>query len=240
MVGVQLIQSASADERQEVPILMYHYVREVDSNTDPLGYGLSVSPEIFASHLAALEQAGYTTITPQQFLSGDYPDKSLILSFDDGYDDFYSQARPLLLEHQMTAIAFVIYGFLDQENYLSTGQVEELVADGFEIGSHTVSHPNLTSLDDTRLQQELMESRTALERLTGKRIIAISYPSGEYDERVLRYANFVGYKFGVTVENGLVGSKNELLKLPRVRVGGNESANDLLAEIENLRSSWVA
>lgn len=133
----------------------------------------------------------------------------------------------------MTAVVFVIYGFVGEDNYLTDDQIKQLVSDGFEIGSHSVSHPNLTSLSDIRLQQELMESRTALERLTGRRIVSISYPAGEYDDRVVRYADFVGYKLGVTVDNGLVTTTSEKLKLPRIRVTGNESADSLLAKLKS-------
>ncbi len=229
-----LFSGQLAPLHQTVPILTYHYIRHHDDPADLLGKRLSVSPDTFDAHLEALAEAGITTITPHQFVAGEFPERSVILSFDDGYQDFYLEAFPRLRERSMTAVVFVIYGFLDDESgqYLRRSQVAELAAAGVEIGSHTVSHPNLATLDDGRLKDQLMDSRSGLERLTGERVIALAYPAGEVDERVQRVADFVGYRFAVTTQAGTARRSDDHLLLPRLRISHDESAETLLQRLQ--------
>lgn len=219
-----------------VPILMFHYIRSVSKTDDPLGYDLSIEPTLFADYLDRLSEAGYKTITPTQFLTGKVPTSSIILSFDDGYTDFYQTAYPLLSQRKMTAVSFVISGFLDDKDgrYLTRTQVKTLSDAGIEIGSHTVSHIDLAKADPKRAQDELLISRQVLEQITGKRVTAIAYPSGKYNDTTLRLADYVGYSFGVTTESGIALPTSNQLKLPRIRVRGGESAKDLLKSIEEL------
>jgi peptidoglycan/xylan/chitin deacetylase (PgdA/CDA1 family) len=217
-----------------VPILMFHYVRSVSQIDDPPGYDLSIEPTLFAAYLDRLQQADYKTITPSQFLTGMVPTKSIILSFDDGYEDFYRTAYPLLSQHKMTAVSFVITGFLDDKDgrYMTRAQVKALSDADIEIGSHTVDHLNLATADDQRAQDELLISRQVLEQITGKRVTAIAYPSGKYSDTTLRLTDYVGYSFGVTTESGITLPTSNRLKLPRIRVRGGESVDDLLAAIK--------
>ena len=217
-----------------VPILMFHYVRSVSQADDPLGYDLSIEPTLFASYLDRLRLAGYETITPAQFLSGTVPTKSIMLTFDDGYEDFYQTAYPELSERGMTAVIFVISSFLDDADgrYLTRAQVKTLSDAGIEIGSHTVDHVNLATASTQRAQDELLISRQVLEQLIGKRVEAIAYPSGKYNDTALRFADYVGYSFGVTTESGTALPTSNRLQLPRIRVRGGESADDLVSAIE--------
>ena len=219
-----------------IPILMFHYIRSVSKADDPLGYDLSIEPTLFAEYLDRLVEAGYKTITPAQFLTGKVPTNSIILSFDDGYLDFYQVAYPLLSQRKMTAVIFAISGFLDDKDgrYLTRTQVKTLSDAGIEIGSHTVDHANLAEIDTKRIQDELLISRQVLEQITGKRVGAIAYPSGKYNDDTLRLADYVGYSFGVTTEPGIALPTSNKLELPRIRVRGGESAEDLLSSIKRL------
>ncbi|MEK7183986.1 MAG: polysaccharide deacetylase family protein [Patescibacteria group bacterium] len=219
---------------QPVPILMFHYVRSVSKSDDPMGYSLSIEPTLFANQLDAIKTAGYQTITPTQLALGDIPANSIMLTFDDGYADFYNTALPLLLERNMTATTFVVSGFLNDDNhrYLTREQVRSLADQGFEIGSHTVSHLNLVTADPRRKQDELLISRQVLEQITGKRVIALAYPSGKVDDATAIIADYVGYSIGVTTQSGVALPTANQLLLPRIRVHGGESAADLLTAIE--------
>lgn len=217
-----------------VPILMFHYIRRVSQSDDPLGYDLSIEPTLFTSYLDRLQQAGFVTITPSQFMTGDIPKNSILLTFDDGYEDFYQAAYPELRRRNMSAVVFVISGYLDDKEgrYLTRPQLKLLSDAGIEIGSHTVDHADLATASTQRAQDELLISRQVLEQITGKRVEAIAYPSGKYNDRVVRFADYVGYTFGVTTESGTALPTSDRLKLPRIRVRGGESADDLLAAIE--------
>ncbi len=216
-----------------VPILMYHYVRTVSQADDPLGYDLSVTPDLFARQLDALATAGYTAVTPAQFLTGRIPAKSVILSFDDGYTDLFSAVYPALAARGMTAVAFVITGKLDDPDgrYLTRTQVKALADAGIEIGSHTVSHLNLATAPPQRVRDELLVSRQVLEQLTGRPVTAVSYPSGKVTDEVARTADYVGYTFGVTTVSGVATPDSVRLLLPRIRVRGSESPDELLAAL---------
>jgi len=218
---------------QPVPILMFHYVRTVAQADDPLGYDLSVDPELFARQLDRLRAAGYATITPAQFLTGQVPDRSLILTFDDGYADFYETAYPELAKRQMTAVAFVISGKLDDPDhrYLTRTQVKALSDAGIEIGSHTVSHVNLATATAQRVRDELLVSRQVLEQVTGRRVNALAYPSGQVTAEVATIADYVGYSFAATTQSGIALPSSPRLLLPRIRVRGGESPDDLLAAL---------
>lgn len=224
---------------QPVPILMYHYVRSVSQADDPLGYDLSVTPALFAEQLDALRRAGYQTITPTQLALGDVPTQPILLSFDDGYRDFYDAAYPALIERGMTAVVFVITGSLDDRDgrYLTRAQVQELAASGIAIGSHTVSHLNLVAADTRRRQDELLISRQVLEQLTGQRVIAVAYPAGETNNEVVELADYVGYSLGVTTHHGAVLPASPRLLLPRIRVRGGDSPEALLTAIERARTA---
>jgi len=204
-----------------VPILTYHYIRDgVDQAADPIGYELSIPPARFSAELDALQAAGFKSVTPAQFLAGQIDEHSIVLSFDDGYEDFYTTAFPALQKRGMTAVSFVIGGFLDDKDkrYMTSDQIREIAAAGVEIGAHTMTHPNLTELEPATMQEELLQSRFTLEKLINDRITAMAYPSGEYNDDVVSMATFVGYRFGVTTHNGTAHLADDHLTLPRIEV----------------------
>jgi len=222
-----------------VPILNYHYVREVNPNEDLLGYGLSVAKEDFEAQLIAFQDAGFNTITANDFLDGNFDEHSIMITFDDGYSDFFYDAYPLLRKYAMKAVIFVVAGFMDddEKRYLTSEQVTTISADDIEIGSHSVTHANLTKLSDKKLQDELLMSRFALEKVAKNRVTAFAYPSGHYDEKVTRMADFVGYKFGVTTEFGAAKINSEHLTLPRIKVNGGETTDQILRKIDQAKKN---
>lgn len=223
-----------------VPILTYHYIRDgVEKAADPLGYELSVPPARLAAQLDALQAAGYTTVTPDQFLAGSIDERSLILSFDDGYADFYTAAFPALQKRGMHGVAFVITGFIDdtEKRYMTGDQIREVAAGGIEIGAHTVTHPNLTRLEPGQLQEELLQSRFTLEKLINDRVTAVAYPSGEYTDDVVAMSSFVGYRFGVTTHNGTARLSNDHLTLPRIQVHPDLTPDELVAKVRQAKTT---
>lgn len=204
--------------KKPVPILMYHYIRDnVDQAADPIGYGLSVPPSEFKAQLDYLQKAGYTTIHLTDLLTGNYPEKSIILTFDDGYADFLSQAWPILKAHGFTATIFVISGRLNNPAHLSANDVVYLANQGVEIGSHTINHVNLANQKPEALYKELAESRQSLSNLTEKETLTIAYPSGQYNDQTLIEAAKIGYKLGVTTHEG-IAFDSDPLTLSRLRM----------------------
>lgn len=221
-----------------VPILTYHYTRVVSPSEDPLGYRLSVPPGDLGLQLDAFKHRGYEPITLKDFAAGKVNERSIILTFDDGYRDFYENAFPLLKARGVTAVAFVTTGFLNDKdnNYLTDAMVKEIHANGIEIGAHTITHPNLANSSPAKIRTELLESRFKLEELINDRVTSVSYPSGKYSDDVLRLSAFVGYTEGVTTDFGAATLANDQLTLPRIEVIGGTSVDDVLEKIDEAKT----
>ncbi|MGI6103657.1 MAG: polysaccharide deacetylase family protein, partial [Patescibacteria group bacterium] len=220
-----------------VPILTYHYVRVISPDDDPLGYRLSVPPGDFALQLEAFKHRGYEPITLKDFFAGRINERSIILTFDDGYRDFFEAAYPILRRRGVTAVAFVTTGFLNDKEgrYLTDEMVRELHDAGIEIGAHTVTHANLAAITPEKLRTELLESRFRLEELIGDRVTSVAYPSGKYSDDVLRLSAFAGYDLGVTTEYGAATLRDDVLRLPRINVTGGMPVDELLDKIDTAK-----
>lgn len=159
------------------------------------------------------------------------------ITFDDAFVNVMENAVPILREYGLLGDIFVPVGNLGQiphwempENYpdknetvMSKEQIEQLDKEGFEIFSHTLSHPVLTEIQDGRLDVELIESKQALEGIVGHEVIGISYPHGSYDTRVRKAAEKAGYKLGFTIEPDVVDKATGCLEIGRVSVSPKDS-----------------
>lgn len=199
-----------------LPIFMYHYIRVVADQSDAIGIGLSVTPERFASQLDTIIQKGYKTITFNDVASGNIPDKSIILTFDDGYQDFYTNAFPELKKRGMTAVVFIITDETSP-NYMTSNEIKELADNGIEVGSHTLTHPDLSSASDQRANNEITQSKSKLEAITGKAIISFCYPSGKHSDSNIKTIETAGYKYATTTKSGRADFNDPFL-LNRYRI----------------------
>ena len=211
-----------------VPILMYHYVRLNPDPRDRVGYGLSVAPDLFRAHMEFLAERGYSAV-PIRDLT--LTQKTVALTFDDGYRDFYTTALPVMKEHGFRATIYQIADLVDNHRYLTAEQLRELAADGHEIGSHTLSHPDLTALRPDRLRTELAESRARLERVVGQPVLAFCYPSGRQNAAVRKAVEAAGYTSATTVQPGLHRPSDDPFAIPRVRVYGGMGLSQLARAI---------
>ncbi len=216
----------------QIPILMYHFIRDgVVVEDDAIGYNLSVPSTEFAAQMSYLKENNFTTISFEDFLKGNYPEKSIILTFDDGYFDFREVAFPILQKYGLTATIYIITDRFDDPNHLSELDVQYLANRGIEIGSHSATHSNMTNLSRYDLRQELLGSRQKLEKLTGQTVVSFSYPAGQYNDLVIEMLKRAGYETAVTTENGLASNQN-LFKLKRVRVKRDLSVEDFANLVE--------
>ena len=125
--------------------------------------------------------------------------KDVCIAFDDGHQSVFDLAFPILKKYNFTAMVFVITGkeisdFYNTKNMMNAENIKEMSDNGFEIGSHTVGHLDLTLLDETDLRNELLNSKTYLEDITRKTISALSFPYGSWNEKVVKIAEECGYK----------------------------------------------
>lgn len=207
---------------------MYHYVRDVDPTTDELGYNLSIAPDLFEEHLAWLAENDYTPVrmdTLTECLRGwrECPDNPVALTFDDGYVDAATEALPLLQRFGFTATFYIVTDFVGRPGYMTWDDIRNLQANGMEIGSHTLSHPDLTYYDPEVVYDEIVLSRVIIQRKLGAPVHSFCYPLGRYDESYMpELVREAGYTNAVTTYPGF--EMGPFYELPRRRILGGEGA----------------
>jgi peptidoglycan/xylan/chitin deacetylase (PgdA/CDA1 family) len=218
---------------------MYHYVSEPPGSADIYRKDLSVAPPRFESHLAYLRDAGYHIITLDDLLAflatgQPLPAKPVILTFDDGYEDNFSNAFPLLKKYGAAAHFFVITDFVNQgrAGYMTWPQIEAMSAAGQRIGSHSRDHPNLAGQPTDYLVWQALGGMEAIQAHVGYHPCWISYPSGSYDDRVIAVYKSAHYVGGVSTEQGATHTLDRIFDLKRVRVRGSYTADDLALLLE--------
>jgi peptidoglycan/xylan/chitin deacetylase (PgdA/CDA1 family) len=179
-----------------IVFLMYH---ELESPGRPLcqseaGYVRYIlSQTSFRSQMQWLRQNGWQGLSVSEALS--FPDgKSVAITFDDGCETDLTGAAPILTENGCHATFYVTAGFLEKPGYLSAAQLRQLSSSGFEIGCHSMTHPYLNDLGPAELQREVLDARSKLEDMIGKKVEHFSCPGGRYDERTLNLAKQGGYR----------------------------------------------
>jgi peptidoglycan/xylan/chitin deacetylase (PgdA/CDA1 family) len=217
-----------------VPILMYHYISVPPADADIYRKDLSVSPELFDAQLTYLHDNGYTVVTLDDLLyaltRGDaLPEKPVILTFDDGYTDNYTNAFPILSRHGMTGQFFIISDFVNagREGYMSWPQIEEMAVAGQRFGSHSRDHPNLSGQDVDYLVWQALGGAEAIQDHLGYHPRWIAYPSGHYDAQTIAVYHSAGYWGGLTTQQGATHTLDGIFELERVRVRGSHSPEDL-------------
>ena len=225
------------DEPVQIPILMYHAVHVMDPS-EASNANLIVDPDLFETQIKALAKAGYYFLTPEEaykaFTENALPAKKVVwLTFDDGNEDFYTIAYPILKKYKAKATNNVITGFVKKGNAgnLTVKQMKEMMAHGMSFQSHTVNHPDLSATDKATQKVELTDSIDFLENKLNTKVNTIAYPSGRYNQTTLDLAKKT-YKLGLTTNEGLASAKDGLLSLNRVRILPTTTAKGLLSEID--------
>lgn len=234
------IKWVKQDKPVKLPILMYHAIHVMDPS-EAANSGLIVDPETFESHLKALKEAGYYTLSPAEaykaLTENVLPENKKVvwLTFDDSLKDFYTQAYPILQKYQMKATNNVITGFVQagREDILTLDEIKEMKKNGMSFEDHTVNHPDLSVSSADTQNSELQDSKEYLDRNLSQTTTTVAYPSGRYSETTLQLAEKLGYKMGLTTNNGLASLSDGLLSLNRVRVNPTTTAQSLLDEIAN-------
>jgi peptidoglycan/xylan/chitin deacetylase (PgdA/CDA1 family) len=218
--------AAPPGERRYIPILMYHYVRYVDAGVDPLGYNLSVTPEQFDAQLGWLRAAGYEAVRMDAVAAcvrgvGPCPARGVALTFDDGYMDAYTDALPILQRHGYTATFYIVSGFVGQPGYMGWDEIRALRNAGMEIGAHSVSHPDLTSLGLEDLRLQVGESGAAIASALGQPVQSFCYPAGRFSPTVAAVVAEAGFSSATTTNPD--GPQGDPFALPRLRISGGLS-----------------
>ena len=210
----------SLPEPEGFPILEYHMITE----NPPKGSEVyNVPPQEFAAQLDYLQQNGYTTVTLREFMRAKHgkitlPENPIVLTFDDGYENIYTEMLPILEAHKMKAVVYVITNELGKEGYLTLEQVKDMQRRGIEIGSHTADHLALVMLSGDFLMNQIRNSKIFLEWSGLETIFEFSYPNGEYNLELTEILKREGYLTAVTGDVGLNTLETNPYALKRVHI----------------------
>jgi peptidoglycan/xylan/chitin deacetylase (PgdA/CDA1 family) len=219
--------------KRPVPILEYHVV-----GTPPAGAPfpeLYVRRSEFAAQLAWLTRHGYQAVSLSrvyEYWTRGYalPPRPVVLSFDDGYPQDFTNVRPLLLRHHWPAVLnLAVQNVLDRK--LTVPQLRTLVRDGWEFAAHTLTHPDLTTLDAAELRRQVAGSRRWIRRRLHVPVEFFCYPSGRYDRAVLNAVRAAGFKGATTEVQGFASPRDGFLTLERVRVNLSDSLATFAAKL---------
>ena len=231
-----------------VPILMYHHISDVPTH-NALDASLTVTTSLFNQQLDHLKTRGYSTITFNQlfdalYYNGPLPSKPIILTFDDGYDDAYTVAYPALVKHGFSGMFYIITGKVGWQGQMTWHQLGQMLANGMQMGSHTVHHVDMGQVytdSPEQAQQELQVSRATMQQRLSIVIQQFCYPSGEPFRHGSLYLRQVivnllandGY-VGATTDPGMTGieqNSESPFVLLRLRVDGRDGLDNFIARL---------
>jgi peptidoglycan/xylan/chitin deacetylase (PgdA/CDA1 family) len=226
----------ASESVNRVPVLMYHEIADGSETSSRL----AVTPAAFARQVAYLHDHGWRTISAAELsvilIDGPeaLPERTAVLSFDDGYENFYSRAMPQLAKYDFTATLFMTSGWVKDARppgpgipeMLSWAQLCDVAGTGIEIGAHSITHPQLDQLTDRQLQEELVSSKQRLEDKLGVAVPGLAYPFGYSNSAVRQAAQKAGYGYSYAVGNRIATQKADLFAIPRLTVKRSTTINE--------------
>lgn len=232
IVEKRFMNTELTSENIGVPVLYYHSVDENAENE------VTITPKMLEKQLDYIKDNNYITITMSELY--DYlvnkqpiPKKSILITFDDGYMNNYTEAFPLLKERNMKATIFCVGNSLDGSYYLSKDAIKEMSDYGIDIESHTVNHLHLNTLNYDEQLAEMKASKNILESITGKDVLSIAYPFGDFNDDSIKAAKEAGYKLAFTTHLGLSDRDDDIYTLDRIYISSNYDMDTFEELIKN-------
>lgn len=220
------------NDNRGVPVLYYHSVDPTEGNE------VTISPDRLRTQLQYIKDQGYTTLTMGELTeyilnNKEIPEKSIVITFDDGYMDNYIHAFPLLKELDMKASIFVIANGIDDGYYLASSQLKEMSDAGIDIISHTLTHPDLRNMTYNQQLEEFKSSKSILENITGKEVTALAYPFGYLNDTSKQAAKDAGYTLGFTTDRGYSDRNDDPMTLDRIYISSAYSMDTFKDVLHN-------
>ena len=216
-----------------VPILMYHRVAPASQIGRSLP-SLVVDPGVFADQVAALDRAGWHTITAADLavdlaLGRRPPARTVVITFDDGYEDGYTFALPILRRHRFVATYFVVTGRFGEPGKLTRAEVRTLASAGMEVSDHTVRHLDLVALSPVAQAFEIRVAAATITGLIGSMPVTFAYPFGDLDQTTVDLVRAAGFWMAMTNHAGVLETWANRLLVPRLEVGPGLDGSGLIA-----------
>jgi peptidoglycan/xylan/chitin deacetylase (PgdA/CDA1 family) len=212
-------KKATGEKGQGIPVLMYHALEDEEhpagyiSKGDQI-YVLSVSQ--FRDQMEYLYRNHFSTFLLEELLSLDnFPEKTVVLTFDDGHDSNYILALPILQQYGFKAEFFITTGWIGKPHFMTEDQIQGLHQAGMGVGSHGVTHDFLNDLNEQDCEMEFMASMDVLREITGREAISFSAPGGRVSSNVSAIAGILGYHSVCTSQPGMMAENNSPYSIPR-------------------------
>lgn len=217
-VTIAIVVVFWAKAQYVVPVIMYH---KIDNNS--AASRLSVSPESFKAQMRFLKNQHYNVVKLEDLAriikKDKIPSKTIAITFDDGYENNYTSAFPVLKQLGLDATIFIIPALVGREGYLTWSQILEMSESGFiTIGSHTMTHPWLPTQPVQKLDQEIRDSKIAIESRLNKGADSFSYPLGGFNKDIREKVVQAGYKIAVATNPGKKYPKHDIFAMKRLRI----------------------
>ncbi len=236
---------ARSERRRRIPVLMYHGV----ADEGPVALArFRLAPAAFASQMAWLRANGFHAIGSEQlegFIANRQPfaGRPVVITFDDGFQNFADHAWPILRANDLTAEVFLVTDLVGETagwdadsgppaQLMGAGTVRRLAAEGAFFGSHMATHRAIDGLSSADLAAELLRSRMFIERWTGRPTTAFAAPFSVTDRRLGRLARECGYRVGFGRKHGPADLDSNPIDLPRIEIRGDRSLDDFVATVE--------
>ena len=227
----QVDENESSVTKVKLPILMYHYVEHVKNPYDRIRIRMNIRPEQFEQQVIEIKKGGYQTVfmkdVPKMVESTNGAcSYKIALTFDDGYEDFYTDVFPILKRQQVKATVYIITDFINKPGFLTTKEIKELIDSNLvEIGSHTLNHSYLKQTSYNEAKRQIVQSKKVLEHAFHIQVDTFAYPFGAFDAQAIELVKEASYSAALTVMPGSYISNDNLYLLPRIRpeelLGGN-------------------
>jgi peptidoglycan/xylan/chitin deacetylase (PgdA/CDA1 family) len=239
---------------QKIPILMYHSISEHASEKFR---PFTLSPALLGEQLAYLREHGYTPITVSQFIAAQHthqamPERPVILTFDDGFADFFSEALPVLQQYHFPATLYIATAYVNgtsqwlkrsgesSRRMLTWEQVREISACGIECGAHSHHHLQLDTLSYMEAYEEICSSKQLLEMQLEKPVLSFAYPHGYHSMAVKQIVRSSGFTSACTVKYTMSSTASDPFALPRLFVSADTNVEKLEALLVKSIPSPVA
>jgi peptidoglycan/xylan/chitin deacetylase (PgdA/CDA1 family) len=177
---------------------------------------------------------GYQTINISDlanliYRGGEIPQRPVVITFDDGNIDIYNNAYPILKKYGFVATFFVVQTYVNGTDMISTDQLKELIKNGWEIGSHSKTHPHLPGISEDQLPEEIRMSKLNLEKMLGTTINSFAYPFGEITPEIITLTSKYGYTSAVGLGDSLTHSMNSIFYLYRIEIQNDYSMDKFIS-----------